>query len=130
MNVKYLQQWCFFFLALFVTFTADARQPSTMAGGGTTATVVVESLPQEVRQTLDLIRRGPPFPYAKDGAVFRNYEKRLPGQPRGYYREFTVRTPGSRNRGARRLVVGGPPATSAEVYYTADHYESFARIRR
>ncbi len=75
-----------------------------------------------------LIRQGGPFPYAKDGVVFGNYEGLLPRQPRGYYHEFTVKTPGSRNRGAQRLIVGGALVTSNEVYYTATHYASFMRI--
>ncbi|WP_159684931.1 ribonuclease domain-containing protein [Cognatazoarcus halotolerans] len=83
-------------------------------------------LPQEVLETLHLIRAGGPFPYRKDGAVFQNREKRLPHMPRGYYREYTVPTPGARDRGARRIVAGGNPP---EVYYyTSDHYRSFKRI--
>ena len=80
-----------------------------------------------------LIKRGGPFPYKKDGAVFGNREKRLPPQTRGYYTEYTVRTPYSRDRGARRIVAGRgvdrDPATSGEYYYTDDHYNSFRRIR-
>lgn len=81
-------------------------------------------LPPEARETLALIRAGGPFPYARDGAVFGNREARLPKQPRGYYREYTVRTPGARDRGARRIVAG----RAGEYYYTADHYRSFRRI--
>jgi len=82
------------------------------------------SLPQEAMETLRLIRQGGPFPYARDGVVFGNYEKRLPRQQRGYYREYTVKTPGVRSRGARRIVCGPP----MECYYTDDHYETFKRI--
>ncbi len=88
-------------------------------------TVNVAQLPAEARQTLQLIERGGPFPYRKDGSVFGNFEKRLPARPRGYYREYTVPTPGARNRGAQRIVAGD----SGERYYTADHYRSFSRIR-
>ena len=84
----------------------------------------VHALPPEARATLALIKAGGPFPYAQDGRVFSNREKLLPIQDRGYYREYTVNTPGARDRGARRIVVGG----GGEYYYTADHYRSFQRI--
>jgi len=90
-------------------------------------------LPPQAQQTLALIRQGGPFPYRKDGTVFGNRERLLPPRPRGYYTEYTVPTPGSRDRGARRIVAGkgstGDPATSGEYYYTDDHYQSFRRIR-
>ena len=83
-------------------------------------------LPAEAIETLALIQRGGPFPYRKDGTTFQNRERLLPARPRGYYREYTVPTPGSRDRGARRIVSGGDPP---EVfYYTADHYRSFREI--
>jgi guanyl-specific ribonuclease Sa len=85
-------------------------------------------LPPEARETLRLIDAGGPFPYRRDGIVFQNREGRLPDQPRGHYREFTVPTPGSRDRGARRIVTGGKPPLV--FYYTADHYKSFRRIER
>lgn len=85
----------------------------------------VSQLPPEARETLALIKRGGPFPYRRDGVVFQNREGRLPQMPRGYYREYTVPTPGSRDRGARRIVAG----RDAEYYYTQDHYNSFRRIR-
>jgi ribonuclease T1 len=91
--------------------------------------VAVSQLPREARETLVLIRRGGPFPYSKDGTVFFNRERLLPMQPRGYYREYTVPTPGARDRGARRIVAGGDPRWSGEYYYTRDHYRSFRRIR-
>ena len=97
------------------------------------AEVGVDELPAEARQTLAQIKRGGPYAYRKDGAVFGNREKRLPAQPRGYYTEYTVKTPHSRDRGARRIVAGRgaerDPATSGEYYYTDDHYNSFRRIR-
>jgi ribonuclease T1 len=87
-------------------------------------------LPPEAQRTLHLIKQGGPFPYPrKDGSTFGNYEKRLPYQPRGHYREYTVPTPGSRDRGARRIIAGSPPETSGEYYYTDDHYRSFRRIK-
>lgn len=86
----------------------------------------LQALPREVAATLALIERGGPFPHRKDGTVFQNREQQLPRKPRGYYREYTVPTPGARDRGARRIVTGGVPP---EVfYYTADHYRSFSRI--
>lgn len=97
-------------------------------------TIAVADLPPEAQQTLRLIHAGGPFPYPrKDGTIFGNFERRLPLQARGYYREYTVRTPGSRDRGPRRIVAGqgrdGDVATSGEYYYTDDHYRSFWRIR-
>lgn len=92
-------------------------------------TVQRVELPAEAHRTEQLIRSGGPFPYAKDGTVFGNREGLLPSRPRGHYREYTVRTPGSRDRGARRIVCGGRQATDPEAcYYTADHYASFRRI--
>ena len=86
--------------------------------------VHVSRLPAEARATLALIKAGGPFPYPQDGRVFSNREKLLPQQKRGYYREYTVRTPGVRDRGARRIVAG----ETGEYYYTEDHYRSFRRI--
>lgn len=91
--------------------------------------VAADRLPAEARETLALIRRGGPFPHAKDGTVFQNREGLLPRRPRGHYTEYTVRTPGARNRGARRIVAGGDPASTTEFWYTEDHYRSFRRIR-
>lgn len=87
-------------------------------------TVPLASLPAEAHETLALIRSGGPFPYEKDGSTFGNRERLLPSRPRAFYREYTVRTPGRRDRGARRIVVGG----GREFYWTADHYRSFQRI--
>jgi ribonuclease T1 len=82
-------------------------------------------LPAEARDTLLLIKRGGPFPYRKDGSPFRNREALLPKREGGYYREYTVATPGARDRGARRIVAGA----GGEYFYTDDHYRSFRRIR-
>jgi ribonuclease T1 len=97
---------------------ASAREP---AG----ATVRIAELPPEALRTIRLIREGGPFPYERDGAVFLNFERVLPHRERGYYREYTVTTPGLRHRGARRIVAG----RGGELYYTGDHYRSFRRIR-
>ncbi|MEV6835976.1 ribonuclease domain-containing protein [Streptomyces sp. NPDC051133] len=90
------------------------------------ATVSASRLPPEARQTLALIDKGGPYPYARDGIVFGNVEGHLPGHQRGYYHEYTVRTPGSRDRGARRIVTG----QGGEIYYTDDHYNSFRAVLR
>lgn len=83
-------------------------------------------LPHEAHQTLALIAGGGPFPHRQDGNVFQNRERRLPAQAHGYYREYTVRTPGERHRGARRIVTGGDPPR--EYWYSDDHYDSFRRF--
>jgi ribonuclease T1 len=89
------------------------------------AEVAARDLPREARDTLALIRNGGPFPFERDGTVFQNRERLLPLRERGYYRSYTVITPGARNRGARRIVAGA----GGELYYTEDHYASFRRIR-
>ena len=83
-------------------------------------------LPPEAHQTLRRIEAGGPFAHRQDGSTFQNRERLLPPQPRGYYREYTVETPGSRDRGARRIVAGGDPPV--EYFYTDDHYRSFRRF--
>jgi len=93
------------------------------------ATVSAASLPPAAVRVLSMIRSGGHFAYEKDGAVFGNRERILPRQPRGYYREYTVPTPWARDRGARRIVCGGPPNETDECYYTDDHYNSFKRIQ-
>ena len=120
-------------LALAVV-TALALAPSLPASARNVAdvqarTVATTDLPAEARQTESLIRSGGPFPYVKDGVVFGNRERNLPRMAHGYYREYTVKTPGARDRGARRIVCGGrEPKTPEACYYTADHYASFRRI--
>jgi ribonuclease T1 len=91
--------------------------------------VALAELPKEARETLLRIRAGGPFPYERDGVRFGNRERILPAKPRDYYREYTVKTPGARTRGARRIVCGGAPSVPDACYYTHDHYQSFARIR-
>jgi len=107
------------FLAPPVLARGDA--PSTAVAGD----IAVAELPAEARRTIGLIRKGGPFPFDRDGAAFGNFEKRLPMKGRGYYREYTVRTPGATTRGARRIVAGN----GGELYYSDDHYRSFRRIR-
>lgn len=91
--------------------------------------VALGDLPSEAQTTERLIRAGGPFPYGKDGTVFGNRERQLPSKPRGFYREYTVKTPAARDRGARRIVCGGRQPTQPEAcFYTDDHYASFRRI--
>ena len=89
--------------------------------------VELAALPPQARRTVDLIGAGGPFPYPKDGATFGNRERLLPQQPGGFYREYTVATPGETDRGARRIVTGDH---DRQLFYTDDHYATFARIRR
>jgi len=90
--------------------------------------VALRSLPAQAYETYQLIHQGGPFPYEKDGVIFGNRERLLPSQKRGYYREYTVKTPGVSNRGARRIVCGGVATAPDACYYTADHYASYRRI--
>jgi len=115
-----------------VNLDAAARAgeaPQGPAPSQAVGTVSLAALPAEAKQTERLIRAGGHFPYAKDGTVFGNRERILPRHPRGYYREYTVRTPGSSDRGARRIVCGGhQPREPEACFYTEDHYASFRRI--
>jgi ribonuclease T1 len=93
------------------------------------ASIALADLPKQGRETYALILVGGPFPYEKDGTVFGNRERLLPSQKRGFYREYTVKTPYARNRGAKRIVCGGSQPVKPEVcFYTDDHYASFKRI--
>ena len=113
--------------ALAAGSTGWARTSEPEAG--TLGVVALASLPVQAQSTYQLILAGGPFPYPKDGVVFGNRERILPSKPRGYYREYTVKTPGSRDRGARRIVCGGKPPTQPDTcFYTDDHYASFKRI--
>jgi ribonuclease T1 len=112
-------------IALFATTSPAAREAPAVAADRF-STVAAAELPKEARETLRLIRKGGPFPYSRDGVVFGNREKQLPARSRGYYHEYTVKTPGARNRGARRIVCGGEMRT--DCYYSDDHYVSFRRI--
>jgi ribonuclease T1 len=86
--------------------------------------IAVATLPPDGQTTLQLIKKGGPFPYRKDGSIFGNRERILPRQTRGYYKEYTVKTPGAHNRGARRIIAG----EVGEYYYTSDHYNTFQRV--
>jgi ribonuclease T1 len=112
-------------LTLFLA-TGPAASQSTP---GALPEIAAAALPKEARQTVALIRSGGPYPYQRDGIVFGNRERLLPPQPRGYYHEYTVTTPGAGTRGARRIICGGDTRTLAECYYSDDHYQSFRRIR-
>ena len=108
-----------FSLAFIANGPAYAFAPQNIAG------IEIQNLPKEARETLSLIKRGGTFPYSQDGVVFGNRENILPAQKRGYYHEYTVKTPGVRNRGTRRIITG----KQGEYYYTDDHYASFKRIK-
>lgn len=105
-----------------------ARSDSDRWNRSMQGTIPVSDLPRQGQETYGLIRQGGPFPFDKDGAVFGNRERLLPVYRRGFYLEYTVRTPGSRDRGARRIVCGGAARTPEVCYYTADHYASFRKI--
>ena len=100
----------------------------TAAGWSDIGSIALVALPPQGQETLSLIRQGGPFPFDKDGVVFGNRERLLPMHKRGYYREYTVKNPGSRDRGARRIVCGGAATMPDACYYSADHYASFRQI--
>lgn len=108
------------------TVTEPAAGPGARDPESGLAFVELDQLPPEAARTLELIKAGGPFPYGKDGATFGNREGLLPDQSRGYYREYTVPTPGEGDRGARRIVTGDRDRI---FYYTGDHYQTFSRIR-
>ena len=105
------------------TKTRRAPATPTVALSGL-PTIQYDRLPVQARETIELIQRGGPFPYRQDGAVFQNRERLLPARPNGYYHEYTVKTPGSPDRGARRIIAGD----KGELYYTDDHYDSFRQV--
>lgn len=119
--------WCVFGVAVVLSPIAGHTRSSPDPRGSLPPITLAE-LPPQGRATYALIREGGPFPYDKDGTVFGNRERLLPLNQRGYYREYTVRTPGSRDRGARRIVCGGKPRVPDACYYTSDHYASFREI--
>lgn len=123
LNLKFLKKYVFFLVAILFSLPLFAKGP------GSLDFIRASDLPVEAQKTLQLIKQGGPFAYAKDGVVFGNYEKQLPRQARGYYREYTVKTPGARNRGARRIIAGGDPVSSGEYYYTDNHYVTFRRVK-
>lgn len=104
-----------------------AEQPSARSSGRPASAIQTSiDLPREAHETIALIQRGGPYPHRQDDGVFGNRERRLPQKPRGWYREYTVDTPGLDHRGARRIVTGGRPPS--EWYYTDDHYDSFRKF--
>ena len=121
---------CLLGVLLLASHAASAKGPATEAFRDSVAgSIVLADLPKQGRETYALILAGGPFPYEKDGTVFGNRERLLPAQKRGFYREYTVKTPYARNRGAKRIVCGGSQPARPEVcYYTEDHYASFKRI--
>lgn len=123
-------RWILLLVAVLAALPGWTREPPRWPGR--VDAVSVTALPREARETLQLIKQGGPFPYRKDGSVFQNRERRLPARAGGYYREYTVPTPGERDRGARRIVAGrgaaGDVRNSGEYYFTADHYRTFRRI--
>jgi ribonuclease T1 len=121
---------CLLGVLLLASPAASAKGPEPEAVRDSVAgSVVLADLPKQGRETYALILAGGPFPYEKDGTVFGNRERLLPAQKRGFYREYTVKTPYARNRGAKRIVCGGSQPVKPEVcYYTEDHYASFKRI--
>ena len=110
--------------SLLIAFAVPAQQDFAAPG----ASISAQELPAQGLETYRNIRKGGPFPFEKDGVVFGNRERLLPPQKRGFYREYTVRTPGERSRGPRRIVCGGPATMPEACYYTADHYASFRKI--
>lgn len=116
-------------VAALITAVA-AMSPATAqrapAPASTATEIHMGDLPREARATIALIDKGGPYPYAKDGAIFSNRENQLPKKKRGYYHEYTVKTPGERTRGARRIIAGA----EGELFYTDDHYSHFRRIAR
>lgn len=112
------------------TWLVQARAPQALTAPAPIATQIpMADLPRQGQQVMEQIRQGGPFRYEKDGTVFGNRERLLPRATRGYYREYTVPTPGLDHRGARRIVCGGEkPRNPDDCYYTEDHYSSFRRI--
>ena len=108
------------------TSPSSSTSPPLVEAASSPAPALPEFLPPEAHQVITLIQRGGPFPHRQDGSVFGNREGHLPRQTRGWYREYTVDTPGLDHRGARRIITGGQPPR--EWYYTEDHYDSFRRF--
>lgn len=133
--MSFLRKGLIFFLTCLVCFSVSITHHFNSSPVSATPitiiaqipTVNLSQLPGEARNTLKLIEQGGPFPYPeKDGSTFFNREKLLPNKPNGYYREYTIPTPGERSRGARRFVIG----IQGEIYYTSNHYQSFFRVLR
>ena len=129
MRMRQLKPLILFLVLIFAVILWQRQAPTSISQSATaTASSSLPAfLPPEARTTLDLIARGGPFPHSQDGVVFGNYEHLLPAQPRGYYHEYTVETPGADNRGTRRIITGGTPPDT--YYYTDDHYHSFRAFK-
>ncbi len=124
-----LQRWMPVLLGLMLSICTFWVQARLATEAQIPSTLSKTDLPREGQETYQLIRKGGPFPYEKDGTVFGNRERLLPREVRGFYREYTVRTPGVKHRGARRIVCGGQiPRNPQTCYYTQDHYASFRMI--
>ena len=122
---RYQFKSSYYFLALALAALIGAGPSCARErSDSNTRQVHLDELPKEAHKTLSLIKQDGPFPYKRDGATFGNFERRLPEKARGYYKEYTVPTPGARDRGARRIVAG----RGREYYYTDDHYQTFRRI--
>jgi ribonuclease T1 len=116
--------------SLALVFTMSAMQASARSSCPLSESIAVKDLPKQGRDTLELIKSGGPFPHDRDGITFQNRERVLPKERRGHYKEYTVRTPGVKHRGARRIVCGGDQRAATECFYTADHYKTFSCIAR
>jgi ribonuclease T1 len=130
--IRVLPRAAFAYAALVVLFASLQLAVGDVAAREREAQrdeIDARALPREARDVLALIRAGGPFRYERDGVVFGNRERSLPRRPPGYYHEYTVRTPGERTRGARRIVCGGAREAPEVCYYTSDHYATFRRIR-
>lgn len=127
---KALRTGCALLLSAACLWTATPAQARWLLPDAQDASsIALQELPPQGQATYALILQGGPFPYDKDGSVFGNRERILPAQKRGYYREYTVKTPRSRDRGARRIICGGrQPQQPDACYYTSDHYSSFRKI--
>lgn len=115
-------------LVLAINLAGVGVEAREQVAYGAANTVPLSQLPPQGQETYQRIHQGGPFAFEKDGMVFGNRERLLPANKRGYYREYTVKTPGSRNRGVRRIVCGGSVTAPEACYYTADHYASFRKI--
>ena len=115
-------------LLIATLFAENVSAKNFWAGAESQGDIALSELPLQGQQTHRLIYQGGPFPFDKDGVVFGNRERLLPLQKRGYYREYTVPTPGARDRGAKRIVCGGTATLPNACFYSADHYASFRKI--
>ncbi|MEO8304121.1 MAG: ribonuclease [Betaproteobacteria bacterium] len=119
-----------FLVALLLVATVGLATAAFARSAPPPVDVMLVDLPREAQDLFVLIGKGGPFRYSRDGVSFGNRERLLPLMPKGYYREYTVRTAGARDRGARRMVCGGPSKAPEACYYSDDHYQSFRRIRQ